>query len=294
MTPIKRILAPVDFSPGSEAAARHAAALAHRFSAELMLLHVAPTMEQPDRRLSKRGAEERQMAQLDETRRLEGLLAALGDRIRVNGHPQTVLAEGDPVAQVISSVRNHEIGLLVIATHGLGSFRRFLLGSLTAKLLHDLEIPVLTGVHLEHPVAFHDAYQRIGCAVGMRNEEHSAAVLRWAADLADQLSAGLTVIHSPHAVDVVSAAYSADAAIAVKRDACRRVNELISHLGLKADIEIVEGDPVPAIAEAAAAARCDALVIGRSTRHGLFGAGHADGYAIVRRAPCPVFSVSGA
>ena len=34
-------------------------------------------------------------------------------------------------------------------THGLGKLRRFILGSVTAKVLHDLEAPVLTGAHVE-------------------------------------------------------------------------------------------------------------------------------------------------
>ncbi len=34
-------------------------------------------------------------------------------------------------------------------THGYGPFRRFILGSVTAKVLHDADCPVWTGVHLE-------------------------------------------------------------------------------------------------------------------------------------------------
>jgi nucleotide-binding universal stress UspA family protein len=35
-----------------------------------------------------------------------------------------------------------------LPTHGLGAFRRSLIGSITAKVLHDAECPVWTGVHL--------------------------------------------------------------------------------------------------------------------------------------------------
>ncbi len=291
MKPIKRILAPVDFSPGSVAAAKHAAGFAKGFDAELLLVHVAPSVQVSYPSLSAHTAAVRQQAQIDETRRAQGLLMALADSIRVNSRPETLLAEGDPAAQICSIVHSHEIDLVVMATHGLGAFRRFLLGSLTAKLLHDLEIPILTGVHLERIELFTDNYRSIGCAVGLRDEEHSAHVLRWAAELADELDANLTVFHSPHAIDFVSGAYSADEALEAKREACFRLSNLIARVGCTAKAEIVEGDPVTAITEAAASADCDALVIGRSMRQGVFGAGHADGYAILRQARCPVFSV---
>ena len=37
---------------------------------------------------------------------------------------------------------------MIMPTHGYGVFRRFLLGSVTSKVLHDLGCPVLTGAHL--------------------------------------------------------------------------------------------------------------------------------------------------
>ena len=39
-------------------------------------------------------------------------------------------------------------------THGYGPFRRFILGSNTAKVLHDADCPVWTGVHVEEIPAF--------------------------------------------------------------------------------------------------------------------------------------------
>ena len=49
-----------------------------------------------------------------------------------------------------SSTRTREqMDLIVMPTHGYGPFRRFILGSVTAKVLHDADCPVMTGVHLE-------------------------------------------------------------------------------------------------------------------------------------------------
>jgi nucleotide-binding universal stress UspA family protein len=40
--------------------------------------------------------------------------------------------------------------LIILPTHGYGPFRRFLLGSATAKVLRDADCPVLIGAHMEH------------------------------------------------------------------------------------------------------------------------------------------------
>src|ERR1035438_1854787 len=68
------------------------------------------------------------------------------------------VVEGDPAGQIVDYARDHDIGLIVMATHGYGPFRRFLLGSVTAKVLHDAGCPVWTGPHLEEA----PSYETIG------------------------------------------------------------------------------------------------------------------------------------
>jgi len=52
----------------------------------------------------------------------------------------------------------------MMPTHGLGGFRRFLLGSVTAKVLHDADCPVWTGVHLERAPHSKQLSSGISCA----------------------------------------------------------------------------------------------------------------------------------
>ena len=49
-------------------------------------------------------------------------------------------------------MRNGHFDLIMMPTHGYGPFRRFLLGSVTAKILHDATCPVWTSTHLETSV----------------------------------------------------------------------------------------------------------------------------------------------
>src|SRR5207237_3714751 len=57
---------------------------------------------------------------------------------------------GDAAAAITGYVRSAGIDLIMTTTHGYGRFRRFLLGSVTAKVLHDAECDVWTAAHLEH------------------------------------------------------------------------------------------------------------------------------------------------
>ena len=85
--------------------------------------------------------------------------------------------------------------MIVMPTRGFGPFRQMLLGSVTAKVLHDSKCPVVTGPHLDgaiHPTRWFKL-QRIMCAVALDWETDDA--LSEAADLAKHLGAELIVIH---------------------------------------------------------------------------------------------------
>ncbi|MEO5926429.1 MAG: universal stress protein [Bryobacteraceae bacterium] len=153
MPTIKKILFPVDFSQSCEGAARYVEAIAGRFQAEITLLHLADT--------AYAGA-----AQLP-----GGIVnlwqSPVADAVRQNiqfaqGRMKTFLVkdfeqfdvkrevmEGDPSSQIVAASRASDADLIMVPTHGLGTFRRFVLGSTAAKVLHDVECPVWTSVHLE-------------------------------------------------------------------------------------------------------------------------------------------------
>jgi len=85
-----------------------------------------------------------------------------------------------------------------MATHGYGPFRRFLLGSVTAKVLHDAACPVWTGPHLEQAPSYRNiGFHRIVCAIDLA--QRSRAVLEWAGRFAREFDAELDIVHVlPH------------------------------------------------------------------------------------------------
>ena len=88
-----------------------------------------------------------------------------------------VLVEGDPAIEIVRAAHEGNFDLIVMPTHGYGPFRRFVLGSVTAKVLHDADCPVLTGAHLADlnpatPIFF----RNIVCAVDLGPQSGQALV----------------------------------------------------------------------------------------------------------------------
>lgn len=136
--------------------------------------------------------------------------------------------------------------MIVMSTHGYGGFRRFLLGSVTAKILHDVSCPVFTGAHVgEMPPFGAQPYQRIGCAIDLG--DHSEELLRGAEEFARSWDARLVVIHATPFVDVIfdsTHVVTADWRDMVVGVAREKVGDLLRTLGCEADTFIGNGHPV--------------------------------------------------
>jgi hypothetical protein len=72
-----------------------------------------------------------------------------------------VLFDGDPGTVIAEYAKKTACDLIVMPTLGYGPFRRFLLGSVTAKVLHDAPCPVWTGPHLESKRGAHQFLDRV-------------------------------------------------------------------------------------------------------------------------------------
>jgi len=294
MLKIQKILAPVDFSERSTAAARHAVALAHRFDSKLVFLHVIPSPPLElagfeggyyTARLQPPGEEA-----LDHfMARLDGLVKAASPDRPV----EKVVREGDPAREIENLADETGADLIVMPTHGYGPFRRFILGSVTAKVLHDLECPVLTGTHVaEIPTADPRPYHKVACAVDF--SDHSEKVLRWAADFAAAWQASLALIHAAPSLDISGDAGQQAAGEwrdLLIRGAREKAEELLEKAGCKAEIYIDSAPVGTYVASAVQACGADVLVIGRSVGEGLLGRLRSNAYTLIRESPCTVVSV---
>src|ERR1700686_5132824 len=180
MFQLSRILFPVDFSARCRGAAAYVEALVGRFDAELILLHVI----EPTYNATLQDPPEIEMEKLN-TFLGRGL-----KHLRV----KKFVDHGEPARKIIQRASANDVDLIMIPTQGMGIYRRLILGSTSAKVLHDADCPVWTGVHLENAPALEAvACERILCAVDLKLS--SARVLDWARHLAEEYQAELTLLH---------------------------------------------------------------------------------------------------
>jgi nucleotide-binding universal stress UspA family protein len=189
-----------------------------------------------------------------------------------------VVLEGDPSGSIVDFAHKEHCDLIVMPTRGYGPFRRFILGSNTAKVLHDADCPVWTGVHLEDtPAALSIPIRSVLCAVDLGPQ--SCKALTWAAGLARGFGARLTLLHAmPCGPDIQHAAGE-------------ELRMLQGEAGAEADVVQETGEPAQVICDAATRVRADVLVIGRGSAAGVFGRLRTNAYSIIRQSPCPVVSV---
>lgn len=144
MITIQNILVPTDFSQPADAALAYAKDLAEKFGGRLHLLHVVPTPY-----LYPMGAEisafpmTEMLTEVEGSARqtLEELAAGTGlpgDRVSVRA------VIGTPVSEIIETVADDRIDLVVMGTHGRGMVEHLLLGSVAERVVRRSPVPVLT------------------------------------------------------------------------------------------------------------------------------------------------------
>jgi nucleotide-binding universal stress UspA family protein len=201
-----------------------------------------------------------------------------------------MVVPGDPSRTIVNLAHDEGADIITMPTHGYGPFRRFILGSNTAKVLHDADCPVWTGVHLEQaPVVASIPFRSIMCAVDLGPQ--SARTLDWAAWLAREFGARLGVVHSTAGVPDLGDDPEWQWRRETRAAAGRELFRLLDGVGAEADLSIEAGEPAQVICSAAARAAADVLVIGRGSAAGVFGRLRTNAYAIIRQSPCPVVSV---
>jgi nucleotide-binding universal stress UspA family protein len=292
MLNIQKILLPVVLTDTSRHVIHQAAWLARRFHAEMILLHVVPPLSYPAGVLEGGGHEitaqdlhahivQRAQKDLDQALRPEF------DGIAVT----RVLLKGDPAREIVKTARDHNVDLIMMSTHGLGAFYRFLLGSVTAKVLHEGHCPVWTGAHLEETPAREFSIRHVLCSVDL--SAHSRHTASLAAEMAAAVDATLTLVHITTGVEVWGPGGSYVDPIWKERivgNAIKEIAQLQQDVGTKAEVIIDSGDVPELLNRAAEQTKADVLVIGHSPGRSHLG-DNGEGYGIIRESQIPVLSV---
>lgn len=201
-----------------------------------------------------------------------------------------VVVDGDPADRIIELAEEYKADLLVIPTYH-GRFRLFLLGSVTAKVLHDVECPVLTGVHrYDDTPHIPNTFRRIVC--GLDDAPGCVPLLHWAREFAGIFGAKL---HLVHAIPAVGESSENGGEVEVRRYLLGKAQrQFAAYFAAEPDqpsIEMRGGEVAQVIREAVMTEHADLVIIGRGHTDRAFGRLRSHTYSIIRGAPCPVVSV---
>jgi nucleotide-binding universal stress UspA family protein len=269
----KHLLLPVDFSESNIAAARYAGQIAAWGDSHVTLLHVSEGTWSRD-------------VPTDATNMLDRLTRILG-----GASVQTVVTGGDVASAITRYADENGVDLIVMPTRGVGAVRRFVLGSVTAKVLQNAACPVLTLVaDASTPEDTELAFRSIACAVDLG--VGSLRIMQSAEAIARRNAAALTLVHvSPQLEPIVGVVHDREWCSYLAHVLRAEMAKLQREAGIEARVRLAGGEPARLVAEMAAELGADLLVIGRPRPRGLWGRLRTHSYAIISGAPCPVLSV---
>jgi nucleotide-binding universal stress UspA family protein len=284
---IKKILLPIDFPITSLDVLHQAATLARHFHSEIILLHIltAPNhaggLPEDDSELARWDLLTVVMreAQKQQDQSLELELDGLTIRRR--------MVSGDPARAIAQMAEQEKADLIMMPSHG-SAFEQFVLGSVTAKVLSRTECPVWTGAHVEASTVHKFLLRNILCAVDLG--PRSSAAVSWAAPMAAEFDARLTLAHVTASVEFWGPGGSyvnQEWKQALVDDASQRIARLQQDTGIKADVFIGSGDVPKVLSQAVTQTKADLLVTGCYPYGGHL---RTHGYGIICTVPVPVLS----
>jgi nucleotide-binding universal stress UspA family protein len=286
MLPFRKILFPVDYSPPCRAIVPYVKEMVRHFDAQLTLVHAyGPEalaysdlpITDPELPIEARAHEEERLREF-------------AREIFPGHHVESFAELGEAGAAIDKLVQHQGADLVMMATHGRGPVRRFLLGSVTAKVLHDLSAAVWTdvGSHLTgQPPRI--PCKSVLCAVD--DSEEAEAVLRASAEFAGACHAQLSLVHvvetPPPTLEIDFSPYRKE----VLDAANFRLRELKAQLGLNVPHVVIDAAIADGVSEEATRRNADLIVTGRGRAQATFSRMWSRLYPIVRESPCPVLSI---
>jgi nucleotide-binding universal stress UspA family protein len=293
------VLCPTDLSELSIRPLTYAATLARWYGAKLTVLHVVPTFEPMSVRPATLEGTVQILQPVSREEVLEGLRRAVETAGAGSAAVNLTAAAGDPAPVIIDQAVALPADLVVIGTHGRSGFQRFMIGSVTEKVLRKAPCPVLTvppSVTAALPAEVR--FKNILCPMDF--SPSALLALGFGLDLARQADGSVTVLHVIEWLPEQETPAHAHFNVPEFRqylidDARRRVQALVAEeprTWTAIQDVVVLGRAHREILRIAADSAADLIVIGAQGRGGLglalFG---STTHQVVRAATCPVLTV---
>ena len=281
------ILFPVDFSDQCRAVRPFVRSMAERFHSRLTLLHSIQIPACWYGGLDAAYPIMLDLPDLEESARKE-LTAFFSPANEVSDR---VVKPGDPATDITQFADQNDVDLIMMPTHGYGKFRGLLLGSVTAKVLHDARSNVWTATHTENPdLSKHLECKNIMAAIDLT--ESAVPLIHRYADVARDFNAKLRLVHAvPGASAETRYDLDQDFRSFLLQSARREIARLQTEAGTNFEVCMEGGTVSRIVREAALHHDADLILMGRGSLQETFGRLRTNAYAIIRDAPCPVLSV---
>lgn len=278
------VLLPVDDATSATAVLHHAGALAHRTGATVRLLNVADTARDS---VTVAGREVVDALEREGTR----VVDEAGETLDTLGvEYATDVVQGSPAETIVDYATRYEYDLIAMATRARSGLSRYLLGSVTEKVIRLSSVPVLTLSAEDERLVF--PYERILVATdGSRQATNAVDHAFRLAGTLDATVHTLSVVDDTGIGPDVRAVLTEDVA---ERLATEALEDAVDDAPPGVDVvtAIEHGQPAARILEYAEANDVHAVVLGTTGRRGvdrvLLG---SVAEKTARAAPVPVFTV---
>lgn len=288
---LKNILYLTDFSQPSEQALPYAIAMARKYGAKVHSLHVfipAPYAGKTPG-MAAAGLEAEEEIARTEMQRIESQLSGLQ-------HQEIVESGLSLRAAVDQAIREYEIDLIVMGTHGRTGPERLLLGSVTEEVFRRSNVPVLTiGPSVRTGAHSAGRFHRVLFATDFTPA--SVAAAPYAVSLAEETEARLILLHVVRMPEEPKEEARFETSVA---ELIHRLYEVVpeeAQLAIPPQIAIEYGNPGDMIIEAAKDRGADVIVMGVRSAAGHLGVAthvqRATAHEVVAHASCPVLTIRG-
>ena len=133
----KKILIALENGPADATIIPHVAELAGHFGSEILLLHVADGF-------AARCFDQLKLAESEEIKEDRAYLEKIAGKLRAKKLSVfTMLAMGDPPAEILKTAVEEKCDLIAMTSHGHRFFGDLFHGSTITKVRHDTQIPLL-------------------------------------------------------------------------------------------------------------------------------------------------------
>jgi nucleotide-binding universal stress UspA family protein len=279
----KLVLCPTDFSGMATLALKFGKMISTGFEARMLVLF-ADHFEPPP--YFTPGQENKLIKSMERSRKAATVHLAryIRENLGEETQAEALVMEDRPDQAILKTAEARNADLIVMGTHGRSGWSRFMLGSVTERILREIDRPVLTVRFKESKGVTAPVFiKKILCPVNYTEAAHFS--LDHAVAMAECFRAGLTVLH------VIESPSGEESEQAAQKTLCSWIPaEMRSRCNLREFIR--RGTAAEQIIETSLSLGCDLIVIGAQRKR--FSDTTVIGTTtsrVTQHAPCPVLVI---